>query len=129
LPITPDPAHSRAYLAGRYAVQLRDSYGEELSSATSGGVGGAPPLDESFPAEVWQSVDVVFRNARWDHTGKVKTENARITVVYNGSQLYQQHELTNRTSNGFEEFPGYTGLRLADEKFRVRFRNIWFQRL
>ena len=129
LPVTAEPAHSRAYLASRYAVQLTDSYGQPLSAASSGGVGGAPPIDEALPAEVWQSVDVVFRNMRWDNEHKVKTKNARITVVYNGSQLYYQHELQNRTSGGFEEFGGSTGLRLADENFRVRFRNIWFQPL
>jgi hypothetical protein len=101
LPATPDPqvpeidrAHGRVYLAGRYGMQLYDSYGRPLSNVTSGGLGAGVPLNEALPAEVWQSVDVVFRNMRWDNTRKVKTKNARITVVFNGSLLYDQRELT-----------------------------------
>ncbi|HKP55360.1 MAG TPA: DUF1080 domain-containing protein [Polyangiales bacterium] len=128
LPVAAD-ARTQVYAAGRYGLLLANSYGHPLSRATSGTLVDAPPVDEALPAEVWQSVDMVFRNARWDETGKVKTRNARITVVYNGSLLYEQLELKNRTANGWEELPGNTGLRLRDEGFRVRFRNIWFQRL
>ena len=135
LPATPDPelpeqerAHSRVLLAQRYAVQLRDSYGRALSDQTSGAVLGEPATNAALPAEVWQSVDIVFRERDWDAHGD--RGPARITIVYNGSLLYRQLEIHASSTDG----PGGDGgvpakLWIADEGSRVRFRNIWFQRL
>jgi len=116
---------SSLFLASRHAVKLRESYGLELSALSCGAVGDVvPQVNEGLPIGVWQSLDVVFRAARFN--GKTRTRKARITVVLNGSELYRAHELEDPADE-----PSHAAhvLRLSDEGVRVSFRNLWLQKL
>jgi hypothetical protein len=135
LPFTSDPnaeeqarGNSGVFLQSRYEVQVLDSFGRALEGTNDGGsiyaVSDATK-NESLPAELWQSYDIVFRAARWD--GSTKRESARISLFWNGSEV--QHDVEVTKSIGDPEQSGAAALRLQDHGFPVRFRNIWLQPL
>ena len=64
----------------RYCTEIRgrNEKGEKYRFGAIYGL-KAPDVDASKPARTWQTLDITFRNARFDHSGE-KTENARITV-------------------------------------------------
>lgn len=127
-----DRGNSGVYLQGRYEVQVLDSFGATLSGANDcGAIYGVKDADvnESFPPGIWQSYDIAFRAPRW--TGSTKVSPARITVVWNGTKVQKDTEVWGSTTLGDPEIPGEPDgpLRLQDHGHRVRYRNIWVQRL
>jgi hypothetical protein len=125
-----DRGNSGVYLQSRYEVQILDSFGHVLSDANDcGAIYGVrdATVNESFPPGIWQSYDIVFRQAVWNADTKVS--NARITVVWNGSLVQPEVEVPRSTTLGDPEAPGPAPLRLQDHWHPVRFRNIWLQRL
>lgn len=123
-------ARGEVLVQGRYGLLLRDSYGRALSAQTSGAIGTtAPRIYEALPAEVWQSIDLVFRAARWSKDGKRKALNAYVTVVYNGSEIHRALELDEPTANGAIETSAAAPLRLRTDAGKLRYRNIWLERL
>ncbi|MGW4109711.1 family 16 glycoside hydrolase [Actinosynnema sp. NPDC004786] len=127
-------ANSGVYLQDRYEVQILDSYGKQplaaddaasiyLKRAASPNAGTAP--------QTWQTYDITFRAARYDGSG-VKTENARVTVVWNGVTVHQDFAIDGPTGGGAAEGPSAGPLRLQDHGDpgeNVRFRNIWVEPL
>ncbi|MFE2750514.1 family 16 glycoside hydrolase [Actinosynnema sp. NPDC059335] len=127
-------ANSGVYLQDRYEVQILDSYGKQplaaddaasiyLKRAASPNAGTAP--------QTWQTYDITFRAARYDGSG-VKTENARVTVVWNGVTVHQDFAIDGPTGGGAAEGPSTGPLRLQDHGDpgeNVRFRNIWVEPL
>ena len=101
----PKNSNSGIYFAGRYEVQVFDSFGvtkEKYSDC--GGIymscsdpkpdstGTPPGVNASKAPGEWQSFDVVFRAPRFDASGK-KTENAKfIRVVHNGVVIHENVE-------------------------------------
>ena len=127
-----DRGNSGVYLQGRYEVQVLDSFGATLSGANDcGAIYGVKDADvnEAFPPGIWQSYDIAFRAPRWSGTTKVSP--ARITVVWNGTKVQKDTEVSGSTTLGDLEVPGESDgpLRLQDHGHRVRYRNIWVQRL
>ena len=127
-----DRGNSGVYLQGHYEVQVLDSFGATLSGANDcGSIYGVKDADvnESFPPGLWQSYDIAFRHARW--SGSTKVSPARITVVWNGTRVQEDVEVPGSTTLGDPEIPGEPDgpLRLQDHGHRVRYRNIWVQRL
>ena len=127
-----DRGNSGVYLQSHYEVQILDSFGATLSGANDcGAIYGVhdAAVNESFPPGIWQSYDIAFRAPRW--SGRTKVSPARITVVWNGTRVQQDVEVWGSTTLGDPEIPGEPDgpLRLQDHGHRVRYRNIWVQRL
>jgi hypothetical protein len=127
-------ANSGVYLQDRYELQILDSFGKQplaaddaasiyLKRAASPNAGTAP--------QTWQTYDVTFRAARFDAAG-VKTENARVTVVWNGVTVHRDLAIDGPTGNGAAETSAAGPFRLQDHGDpgeNVRFRNIWVEPL
>jgi hypothetical protein len=124
-------ANSGVYLQDRYEVQVLDSFGK----ATPGNDDCAAVYQKRAPStnagtapETWQSYDITFRAARWN--GTTKTENARLTLVWNGVTVHNNIEIDGPTGAGAAESPAALPIRLQDHGdpgANVRYRNIWIE--
>ncbi|MBU2669085.1 DUF1080 domain-containing protein [Actinoplanes bogorensis] len=124
-------ANSGVYLQDRYEVQVLDTYGKAVLAnddsaaiyqkrAASTNAGTAP--------ETWQTYDITFRAARFN--GTTKTENARVTVVWNGVTVHNNVEIDGPTGAGAAESAAPLPIRLQDHGdpgANVRYRNIWIE--
>ncbi|MFO7975924.1 MAG: DUF1080 domain-containing protein [Candidatus Hydrogenedentota bacterium] len=121
-------ANSGVYVQGRYEVQVLDSFGDDPADNLCGGIYkiATPLVCASLPPEEWQTYDITFTAPTFNEDGK-KVENARITVVHNGTVIHDDVELPNCTAGGVsnQEAPEDV-LMLQDHGNRVRYRNIWF---
>jgi hypothetical protein len=127
-------ANSGIYLQDRYELQILDSFGKSplanndaasiyLKKAASTNAGTAP--------RTWQTYDVTFRAARFNAQG-AKTENARVTVVWNGTTVHQDFAIDGPTGAGAPESPSAGPVKLQDHGDageNVRFRNVWVEPL
>ncbi|MCM4085023.1 family 16 glycoside hydrolase [Paractinoplanes hotanensis] len=124
-------ANSGIYLQDRYELQVLDTYGKAtLANDDSAAIyqKRAPSTNAGTAPETWQSYDVTFRAARWN--GTTKTENARVTVVWNGVTVHNNIEIDGPTGNGAAESPSALPIRLQDHGdpgANVRYRNIWIE--
>ncbi len=121
------------YIQERYEIQVLESYGLPPANNTAGAIytKKAPDTNAARPSGQWQTYDIVFRAARYDTAG-VKTENARVTVVWNGRVVHNDVAIDGKTGNGQAEGPAPGHLRLQDHGDpgdNPRFRNIWIERL
>ncbi|NEE33621.1 DUF1080 domain-containing protein, partial [Streptomyces sp. SID7982] len=85
-----DRANSGVYLQDRYEVQILDSYGDTTLADNEAGAiytKKAPDVNAATAPETWQTYDITFRAARYDASG-TKTEDARVTVVWNGVTVH-----------------------------------------
>jgi hypothetical protein len=133
---TPEPAptdkgqhrgNSGIYLQGRYEIQVLESFGLPPTVGDCGAIYSikAPDVNAAFPPLQWQSYDINYRAPRWDTQGK-KTENARVTLVWNGRKAHDNAEIPFPTrSHSDEEKPGPGPIQLQDHGFKVQYRNIW----
>ena len=125
-----DRGNSGVYLQGRYEVQVLDSYMHPLDGANDCGAIYElknADVNASLPPENWQTYEITFRAPRW--SGQTKTENAKISVIWNGQQAQKDVEVPAPTKLGDAEAPGDAPLRLQDHGHTVRYRNVWLQQL
>ncbi|GAB7039239.1 MULTISPECIES: family 16 glycoside hydrolase [Catenuloplanes] len=124
-------ANSGIYLQDRYELQVLDSYGKAVPAADDAGaiyLKRAPSSNAATAPETWQTYDVTFRAARWN--GTTKTENARVTVVWNGVTVHNDVAIDGPTGAGAAESPAALPVRLQDHGdpgANVRYRNIWIE--
>ncbi|WP_460848196.1 galactose-binding domain-containing protein [Phytohabitans suffuscus] len=124
--------NSGIYLQDRYELQVLDSWGDTtLANDECGAIYGklAPSVNAATPPETWQTYDVTFRAARFNASG-VKTENARVTVVWNGVTVHNNAQIDGPTGNGAPEGPSVGPIRLQDHGdpgANVFYRNIWVE--
>jgi predicted O-methyltransferase YrrM len=95
--------------------------------------GQYPPLvNVCLAPGLWQTYDIVFRDARFDKEGKL-LRPAVITVFHNGVLVQDHVELTGPTAHKqrppYQPHPERMPLRLQDHNYPVRFRNIWVREL
>ncbi len=119
--------NSGVYIQRRYEVQILDSMGDDPPKFN--GCGSlyrqrAPDKNMCRKPGEWQVYDIAFRAARFDESGK-KTENARITVVWNGETVHKDVEIKDKTGAGKPEGPEPGPILLQDHGAPVRFRNLW----
>jgi len=112
----------------RYCNEIRGR-GQKDARYRLGAIYGlkAPDVDASKPARTWQTLEITFRNARFDQQGK-KTAKARMTVLLNGVKIHDDAEVETRCPTLVEPegpTPGPIVLENHRSKGRVRFRNIW----
>ncbi len=124
-----DRGNSGVYQQERYELQVLDSYGDTtpgLDEAAAIYQQKAPDSNAATAPGTWQTYDIEFRAARFDAAG-TKTENARITVVWNGITVHDNVEITAPTGGGIAETAATGSIRLQDHQNPVRYRNIWIQ--
>ncbi|RZE69576.1 family 16 glycoside hydrolase [Streptomyces albidoflavus] len=126
-----DRANSGVYLQERYEVQILDSYGDTtLADDEAGAIytKKAPDVNAATAPKTWQTYDITFRAARYDASGE-KTEDARITVVWNGVTVHDDVAVDGPTGGGVAEDPTAGALRLQDHGSKIRYRNVWVEPL
>ena len=122
-----DRGNSGIKLATRYEIQVLDSYGLEPLKTGCGAVyrQKAPDKNMAKPPGEWQAYDIVFRAPRFDGSGK-KTEDGRVTVIWNGTKVHDDVAINGPTSAGkTEEKPGPSPVLLQFHNHPVQYRNIW----
>lgn len=100
-----DRGNSGIYLQERYELQILDSFGvEKLAANEAASIYNkkAADLNAATAPETWQTYDIVFRAARFDAAGK-KTDDARITVVWNGKKVHDNVAVDGPTGAGDAE--------------------------
>ncbi|MEV4283212.1 family 16 glycoside hydrolase [Actinoplanes xinjiangensis] len=121
--------NSGIYLQDRYELQVLDSYGDTtLANDEAGSIylKKAPDSNAARAPETWQTYDITFRAARFNSAG-TKTENARVTVVWNGVTVHNNVAIDGPTGGGAAESAAPGPLRLQDHNdagANVRYRNI-----
>ncbi|MET7396679.1 family 16 glycoside hydrolase [Dactylosporangium sp. NPDC005572] len=124
-------ANSGIYLQDRYELQVLDTYGKAtLANNDCGAIylKRAPDSNPATAPETWQTYDITFRAARW--SGTTKTENARVTVVWNGVTVHNDVAIDGPTGAGAAESAAPLPIRLQDHGdpgANVRYRNIWIE--
>jgi type 1 glutamine amidotransferase len=120
-------ANSGVFFQNQFEIQIMESFNRPLSGANDGGSIWSlrdASTNASLPGGTWESYDIKFRAARW--AGGVKTENARVTVVWNGVTVHEDAEISRPTPSGAPpEQPPPGGISLQDLVGPVQFRNIW----
>ena len=118
--------NSGVKLQGRYEIQILDSFGKTPDKQDCAAVYLQKPPDKNMctEPETWQTYDITFREARYDEAGK-KKENARVTVIHNGTKVQDDVEILGKTGASDPEAPGPAPLLLQDHHGKVRFRNVW----
>ena len=124
--------NSGVYLQNRYELQVLDSFGDtSLDFSEAGAIYSKKAADSNRATapQTWQTYDIVFRAARFDAAG-VKTEEARVTVVWNGTTVHNNVAINGSTGGGAAEGPAAGPIKLQDHGdagANVRFRNIWIE--
>ncbi|MFD8495562.1 family 16 glycoside hydrolase [Amycolatopsis sp. NPDC059657] len=124
--------NSGIYLQERYELQVLDSFGDTtLANNEAGAIYSkkAPDRNAATAPRTWQTYDITFRAARFDGAG-VKTDNARVTVVWNGVLVHNDAEIDGGTGDSNPENAGPGAIRLQDHGDpgeNPRFRNIWIE--
>ncbi|MET8044334.1 discoidin domain-containing protein [Micromonospora sp. NPDC005215] len=125
-------ANSGIYLQDRYELQVLDSFGDTTPANNEGGSiyeKLAPSVNAATAPQTWQTYDVTFRAARFNASG-AKTENARVTVVWNGVTIHNNAQINGSTGNGAAEGPSAGPIRLQDHGdpgANIVYRNIWVE--
>ncbi|MEV7084776.1 family 16 glycoside hydrolase [Streptomyces sp. NPDC093085] len=124
-----DRANSGIYLQDRYEIQILDSFGvAKLGKDEAAAIYNKKAADANAATapETWQTYDIDFRAARFDSEGR-KTEDARITVVWNGVKVHDNVAVDGPTGGGDAESAATGAIRLQDHGNKVRFRNLWIE--
>jgi hypothetical protein len=119
--------NSGYYAAGRYEVQMLDSFGLAGLDNECGGIykTAEPKQNMCYPPLRWQTYDVDFTAAKFGADGK-KTANARLTVKHNGYTIHDNLELPGLTGGAQKKDEiGAGPVFLQDHGNPVRYRNIW----
>ncbi len=124
-------ANSGIYLQDRYELQVLDSFGKASPANDDCGAiyqKAIPTSNASTAPETWQTYDITFRAARWN--GTTKTENARVTVVWNGVTVHNNIAIDGPTGNGAAESAAPLPIRFQDHGdpgANVRYRTLWIE--
>ena len=132
--VNQDRGNSGIFLQDVYEVQVLDNF--ENKTYVNGMVGSIykqyPPLvNAAWPAEHWQTYDIVFTAPRFAADGSL-TSPARVTVLLNG--VLVQNDAVLKGGTTYIGAPSYRPhgdmpVRLQDHQHLVRYRNIWLRKL
>lgn len=132
--VNQDRGNSGIFLQDVYEVQVLDNYTNP--TYVNGMVGSIykqyPPLvNAAWPAEHWQTYDIIFTAPRFNADGSLQSA-ARLTVLLNGILVQNNSVLKGATA--YIGAPSYRPhgnmpIRLQDHGHLVRYRNIWLRKL
>ncbi len=121
--------NSGLYLAGRYEVQMLDSFGLNGENNECGGIYtvAKPKVNMCLPPLVWQTYDIEFTAPRFE--GGRKTADAEITVKHNGVLVHEKVKVPGPTRAAPISKEGAQGpLYLQNHGNPMRYRNVWVVR-
>jgi hypothetical protein len=124
--------NSGIYLQERYELQVLESFGDTTLADNEAGAiytKKAPSVNAATASNTWQTYDVTFRAARFDGAGN-KTDNARVTVVWNGVVVHNDVAIDGGTGDSIPENASPGAIRLQDHNdpgANPRFRNVWVE--
>ena len=119
--------NSGLYLAGRYEVQMLDSFGLKGESNECGGIYtvAKPRVNMCLPPLQWQTYDIEFKAPRFDDKG-TKVADAELTVRHNGEMIHKNVKVSKPTAAAIISTESSKGpLHLQNHGNPVRYRNIW----
>jgi len=122
--------NSGVYFAGRYEIQILDSFGLEPGMGDCGSIYGIAITREnaSLPPLRWQTYDVIYGAPREKEDGSF--EPATMTVLHNGVRIHENQPVGRTTTAApFNENAARGPLYLQDHGNPVRYRNIWYLEL
>ncbi|MEV0889945.1 family 16 glycoside hydrolase [Promicromonospora sp. NPDC050262] len=126
--------NSGVYIQERYEVQVLESFGIDPPATNDAGsiyLKKAPDVNAATAMGTWQTYDIVFRAARFAPDG-TKTEDARLSLWWNGQLVHDDVAIDGKTGNGRNEGPTPGHIKLQDHGDagpNPRFRNVWIERL
>ncbi len=122
--------NSGVYVQNRYEIQVLDSFTDEPRDNWCGGIyqQAVPLTNPSLPPGEWQTYDITFKAPRFDANGK-KTENARLTVRFNGVLIHDNLELRHQTPGGANNEAPKGPLQFQDHGNNVLWQNVWVKPL
>jgi hypothetical protein len=120
--------NSGIYIQRRYEVQILESFGQDCVFNGCGALyrQREPNLNMSLPPLIWQTYDIFFIAARFDHQGN-KLAPAQISVIHNGVPVHYRTVVASKTGAGKPEGPEPLPLMLQDHSDPIVFRNVWLQ--
>jgi hypothetical protein len=122
------------FMAGRYEVQVLDSYDNETYADGQCGAiyGQHPPLVNACrPPQQWQTYDIIFHAPQFE--GDKLTRPGTVTVLQNGVLVQDHWEIEGETKH--KALPKYTPhpnklpLELQFHGNQIHYRNIWIRPL
>ncbi|MEW6236002.1 MAG: DUF1080 domain-containing protein [Candidatus Omnitrophota bacterium] len=123
--------NSGVYIAGRYEVQVLDSFADHPENNLCGGIyqQATPIANACLPPLEAQTYDITFLAPRFDANGN-KIKDAEITVKQNGVVIHDHVVLKKPTPGGVDGKEAPTGqLLLQDHGNSVPFGNVWVKPL
>jgi hypothetical protein len=124
------PTNSGVYIQDRYEANINEVYGR-LDGNPCAGFDNCTPAEAkpgircSRPPLDWQTMDIDFHAPRFDKDGK-KIADARVTLLFNGTVLYNDRNLGPVTLNAARLGEAPTGpIQLQEHGMPCQFRNIW----
>ncbi len=126
--------NSGVFLAGRYEVQVLDSYDNPTySNGQAGSVykQHIPLVNASRGPGQWQSYDVIFMAPHFGDSGRV-VRPATTTVFHNGVLVLNSVTIQGATAfigEPLYQAHGKAPIMLQDHRNPVSFRNIWVREL
>jgi hypothetical protein len=124
------PTNSGVYVQDRYEANINEMYGRTTGNPCAG-FDNCTPADKKpgiraeRPVLEWQTMDIDFHAPRFDAKGE-KTANPRVTLLFNGTVLYDNRELGPVTLNAARLGEAPTGpIQLQEHGMPAQFRNIW----
>lgn len=122
--------NSGVYIQDRYEANINEVYGR-LDGNPCAGFDNCTPKETnpgircSRPPLEWQTMDIDFTAPRFDAAGK-KTADPRVTLLFNGTVLYNNRALGPVTLNAARLGEAPKGpIQLQEHGMPVQFRNIW----
>ena len=122
------PTNSGVYIQDRYEANINEVYGRLDGNPCAGFDNCStfkPGIRCSRPPLEWQTLDIDFHAPRFDAGGN-RTAAPRVTLLFNGTTLYDNRELGPVTLNAARLGEAPTGpIQLQEHGMPVQFRNIW----
>ncbi|MEJ7645573.1 MAG: DUF1080 domain-containing protein [Chryseolinea sp.] len=138
----PKGSNSGIYLAGRYEIQLFDSWNNNIPHAfdcgsiyerwdeskpegTKGYEGHPPRVNASRAPNLWQHLEIEYRAPRFDTSGKKIAPAQFVRVSLNGAIIHENVMLTGPTrASAFNDEQAKGPLVLQGDHGPVAFRNV-----
>jgi hypothetical protein len=135
LPFVPEArgqgrGNSGLYVAGRYEVQMLDSFGLSGEKNECGGIYSVaqPMVNMCYPPLTWQTYDIDYTAPRFDEQG-MKLSDATLVVRHNGVLIHDGVKVPHCTTAAPISKEGPRGyLHLQNHGNPVRYRNFWVLR-